>query len=61
VLEEQQPPGTAPTAAAAAGGGQARCRPGKLLSVSLALPEPTEEEMHYKKGEGCLCYSFFGL
>jgi hypothetical protein len=51
VLQEQQPPGTTPAAAAAAGGSQ-KCRPGKLLHVSLVLPEPTEEEVQYKKGEG---------
>ncbi|KAF6254987.1 hypothetical protein COO60DRAFT_1641921 [Scenedesmus sp. NREL 46B-D3] len=49
VLEDQQPPGR-PAAAAAAAGSQLKRRPGKLLSVTLAVPEPTGEEVQYKKG-----------
>lgn len=54
VLEDQQPPGR-PAAAAAAAGSQLKRRPGKLLSVTLAVPEPTGEEVQYKKGEGARC------
>jgi hypothetical protein len=58
VLEEQQQPGTP-----AAAGAPHKRRPGKLLHVSLVLPEPTEEEMQYKKGESasrcCSCHASF--
>jgi hypothetical protein len=51
----QKPQPLNPPASAAAGSAAAAAtrqpRPGKLLAISLALPEPTQEERQYKKGE----------
>lgn len=48
VLDEQQPAVSSPASSERAAA--APPRPGKLLSISLALPPLTLEELQYKKG-----------